>query len=124
MPKHDHSGQSEVTSDAEMPLPAWVGPVKMAVMVMSVLIVVGLVMLVYGLATGLNKKVADSGVITFQHPEGAQLVSVSGRADGASLLHFRMIDGPDQIIILASDGKAILGQITLEEAAAFGISIR
>ena len=33
MPKEDQSGQPEV---AEAPLPAWVGPVKVAVMIMSV----------------------------------------------------------------------------------------
>ena len=124
MPKQDQTGQSEVSSAADAPLPTWVGPVKAAVMVMSVLIVAGLVLLVYGLATGLNRKAADSGLITFQHPLGAQLISVSAGADGASLLHFRMQDGRDTIIMLAPDGNRILGRINLETAADFGITTR
>lgn len=124
MPKQDQSGQPEVSEMPEQPLPAWVGPVKAAVMVMSLLIVIGLVLLVYGLATGLNKKSAETGSITFQHPAGATLVSVSAGGEGASLLHFRLADGDDVIIIMAADGKQILGRISLEDAADFGITYR
>ena len=124
MPKQGQTGQSEVSSDENVPLPGWVGPVKVAVMVMSVLIAAGLVLLVYGLATGLNKKSPESGTITFQHPEGASLISVSAGAEGASMLHFRLQNGGDQIIILSPDGKKIQGRITLEKASDFGITQR
>ena len=121
MPKEDQSGQPEV---AEAPLPAWVGPVKVAVMIMSVLIVVGLVLLVYGLSTGLNRKSAETGEITFQHPAGAELISVAAGHDGGVMLHFRMADGAGRVIMLSADRQRILGQISLEEAADFGITFR
>lgn len=124
MPKQDQSGQPEVPEGVETPLPGWVRPVKAAVMVMSVLIALGLVLLVYGLATGLNKKASNSGEITFQHPAGAELVSVSAGAEGTSLLHFRLADGRDTIIILASDNRRMLGRISLEQATDFGITRR
>ena len=121
MPKEDQSGQPEV---AEGPLPAWVGPVKVAVMIMSIMIVIGLVLLVYGLSTGLNRKSAGSGDITFQHPAGAELISVAAGHDGGLLVHFRMADGSGQVIMLSADRQRILGQISLEEAADFGITFR
>ena len=121
MPKEDQTGQPEV---AEAPLPAWVGPVKVAVMIMSVLIVVGLVLLVYGLSTGLNRKTATTGEMTFQHPTGATLISVAAGQDGVLLLHFRMADGAGQVIMLSADRQRIVGQISLEEAADFGITFR
>jgi hypothetical protein len=124
MPKQGQSGQHEVGEEAQMPLPPWVGAVKIAVMIMSALIVIGLALLVYGLATGINKKTADGGAVTLHYPAGATLVSVSAGAEGTSLLLFRMADGSEQIIIMAPGNERILGRINLEEAADFGVAPR
>lgn len=122
MPKDSPSGQPEINPDDLPPLPAWVGKVKIAVAVMSVLIVVALGLLVYGLATGMNKRSTGPASATLIHPEGASLEQIAAAPDGGVMLLFRYQDGRREVIGLDAAAKVIRSRLMLEAGATFELT--
>lgn len=117
MPKDEPAGQPEMNPEDLPPLPAWVGVVKGAVVIMSVLIVVGLGLLVYGLATGMNRKATEQGPVVLQYPAAATVSAMAAGPDGGLMLLFRHQDGRQEIITLNSDRSKIIGRIELKPGA-------
>jgi hypothetical protein len=71
------------------PEPAWLRPVKMAVVIMSVLIVVGIGLLFYGLAVNIgNLPSASDQTAVIQYPAGQTLIESNMAADGSVILSF------------------------------------
>ena len=94
--------------------PAWLNPVKRAVWVMSVLIVVGLGLLVYGLATRIGGLAPiAAGTIELHYPSGQNLRQVIEARDGGLLLVFDGEAG-QSVVRLAADG-ARLNMVVLKE---------
>jgi len=113
--------QSEIPTGDESPMPAWVGPVKAAVVVMSVLIVFGLALLAYGLATGVGDRLArTTGETRFQYPEGMDLVGASTGDDGQLVLHFSGADGEGEILLLDLAGQKITGRVSITPGQGYG----
>ena len=95
------------------PLPAWVGVVKGAVVIMSVLIVLGLILLVYGLATGMNRKKTETPPVTLKFPSAMQPADMASTPDGGVMLLFRADNGQHEVITLSPDGRRITSRVTL-----------
>jgi len=93
-------------SDAFSPLPepAWLKPVKMAVVIMSVLIVVGIGLLFYGLAVNIgNLPSASDQTAVIHYPKGQSLLGSSMAEDGALILSFDDGNGGISLIRVSSD---------------------
>jgi len=117
----DDKRQPEMPAGDDAPMPAWVGPVKVAVVVMSILIMLGLALLAYGLATGVsNRLAAPSGEISFQHPAGVDLAGASIGDDGRLVLQFTAEDGKKEIIVLDLDGEKIIARISILPGQGYG----
>jgi hypothetical protein len=113
--------QSEIQTGDEPPMPAWVGPVKAAVVVMSVLIVFGLALLAYGLATGVGDRLArTTGETRFQYPEGMDLVGASTGDDGQLVLQFSGADGEGDILLLDLGDQKITGRVSITPGQGYG----
>ena len=99
--------------------PAWLKPVKRAVWVMSVLIVVGLGLLVYGLATRIGGLApTPQGTIEMHYPSGQNLRQVIEARDGGLLLVFDGEAG-QSVVRLAPDGERINMVVLKERGDAF-----
>ena len=105
--------------------PAWLKPVKRAVWVMSVLIVVGLGLLVYGLATRIGGLApaphgipAPQGTIELHYPSGQNLRQVIEARDGGLLLVFDG-DAGQSVVRLAPDGESFNMVVLKERGDAF-----
>jgi hypothetical protein len=86
------------------PEPAWLRPVKMAVVIMSVLIVVGIGLLFYGLAVNIgNLPSASDQTAVIRYPAGQTLIDSSMAADGAVILSFDDGKGGISLIRLSPD---------------------
>ena len=119
MPKDASPGHPRAgAADAGYSPPAWLGPVKVAVVVMSTLIVLGIGLLVYGFASGIGK-LADTGgeALRLVHPAGMDPVHAAPTADGGVMIVFEGGDGARQVVIIDPDGRRITGRITLEPGA-------
>ena len=110
-PDHPRTG-------AEYSPPAWLGPVKVAVVVMSTLIVLGIGLLIYGFAAGIGK-LADSGdeALRLVHPPGLDPVHAAPTADGGVMVVFDDADGAREIVIIDPGSGKITGRITFETGA-------
>ena len=99
--------------------PAWLKPVKRAVWVMSVLIVVGLGLLVYGLATRIGGLApAPHGTIEMHYPSGQTLRQVVEARDGGLLFVFDG-DGGQSVVRLSADGEHINRVVLKEKGTTF-----
>jgi hypothetical protein len=117
--------QSEIQSGDEMPMPAWVGPVKAAVVVMSILIVFGLALLAYGLATGVGNRLAKTaGEAQFQYPQGMELVGANTGEDGQLLLRFMGDEGEGEILLLDLVDQKITGRVSVTPGNGYGFVSR
>ncbi|NDA07903.1 MAG: hypothetical protein EBZ18_00645, partial [Alphaproteobacteria bacterium] len=117
--------QSEIQSGDEMPMPAWVGPVKAAVVVMSILIVFGLALLAYGLATGVGNRLAKTaGEVQFQYPQGMELVGANTGEDGQLVLRFMGDEGEGEILLLDLVDQKITGRVTVTPGNGYGFVSR
>ena len=122
--KHQSFDEKDV-SNADMPFeePTWVKPVKVASAVMGMMIVAGLVLLVYGLSTGMGKlaeKNKEDRVFTF--PAGQELVNSQGSADGTLVLEFKDNDGTSRILHIDPNNKRVINTITLKTGQDFGFA--
>jgi hypothetical protein len=101
--------------------PAWVGPVKLASMIMGLMIIAGLVLLVYGLSTGMGKlaeRNTTDSIFTF--PQDMIPVSSSVGTDGTILLEFEGADKTRHIIHVDPQSKNVISKITLSAGEFFG----
>ena len=112
MPKDNASSQSEMNSQPA--LPRWVRVVRMAVVVMSVLIVLGLGLLAYGLITGVNRLASSSSDDVFEYPADAELTQIDLAPDGDILLFFEHND-TSEIIIIDPDSTEITTRLRLRK---------
>jgi hypothetical protein len=95
-------------SDAFSPLPepAWLKPVKMAVVIMSVLIVVGIGLLFYGLAVNIGNLPSSSDQTAVIHyPSGLTMINSWMAEDGAVILSFDDGKGGISVIRVSPDRK-------------------
>ncbi|XDZ66256.1 hypothetical protein AB8880_02350 [Alphaproteobacteria bacterium LSUCC0684] len=117
--------QPEITAAEDRPMPAWVGPVKAAVVVMSILIVFGLALLAYGLATGVGNRLSDTVVEAgFQHPEGMVLEEANMGEDGQLVLRFRGAGGDGEILLLDLKDRKITGRVAITPGPGYGFVAR
>ena len=95
--------------------PAWLGPVKAAVAVMTVLIIAGVVLLVYGLATGVGG-LAGKGHprLRLSHPAAMEPIQVAPGADGGIMVLFEGPGGTREVVVIDPDGVSITRRVTLE----------
>ena len=101
--------------------PTWVGPVKVAVVVMGVMIVVGLGLLGYGLATGLGKSASAGDVPrSFAYPSNASLVETNAGADGSIWMRFQYSDGQQEMIVIDPAAQKIRARVQLSPSGEFG----
>lgn len=113
--------QPEMSGAEETPMPAWVGPVKAAVVVMSVLIVFGLALLAYGLATGVGNRLSTpAGVTAFQYPEGMVLEEANAGDDGQLVLRFEGAEGKEEILVLDLKEQKITGRVSVSPGQGYG----
>ena len=112
MPKDNASSQSEMNSQPA--LPRWVRVVRMAVVVMSVLIVLGLGLLAYGLITGVNRLASSASDDVFEYPADAELTQIDLAPDGDILLFFEHKD-TSEIIIIDPDSTEITTRLRLRK---------
>ncbi|MCG8621425.1 MAG: hypothetical protein MJE68_05405 [Proteobacteria bacterium] len=129
------------SSHSKVPPPPWLGLVKRAIVVMSVLIVVGLGLLVYGVVNQIGRlsptAVPFSQAVTFADapadgimrvlriPQGLTLIASNIMADGRVMLRFasyksggeggggKVGSGEGEIIILSPDLQSIVARLRL-----------
>jgi len=117
--------QPEMRAAEEAPMPAWVGPVKVAVAVMSILIVFGLALLAYGLATGVGNRLSSTaGDVSFQHPEGMKLEQATSGVDGQLILRFSGEGGVGEILLLDLKDRKITGRVSITPGQGYGFVTR
>lgn len=118
---NNHQSLNENNDASTFEEPSWVGPVKVAVVVMGVMIVVGLGLLGYGLATGLGKSASTGDVPrSFAYPNNASLVEANAGADGSILMRFQYTDGQQEMIVIDPAARKILSRVQLSPAGEFG----
>lgn len=101
--------------------PSWVKPVKVASAIMGLMIVAGLVLLIYGLSTGMGKlaeTTKDDRVFTY--PAGYSLVHSSLGQNGNMLLSFDDQAGTRTILHIDPNTKKVIATITLQQDQSFG----
>ena len=88
------------------PEPAWLRPVKMAVVIMSVLIVVGIGLLFYGLAVNIGNLPSSSDQTAVIHyPSGLSMIDSRMAEEGAVILSFDDGKGGISVIRVSPDRK-------------------
>ena len=117
MPKDGsrHHPRPDAAADGYTP-PAWLGPVKVAVVVMTVLIVLGVLLLVYGFAKGIKQlEGGGSRNLTLFFPSGLEPAGASTTAEGEVLLLFRERDGGPawEAVTVDPASREVTGRITL-----------
>lgn len=112
MPKDSAGGQPETGYQP----PAWLGPVKVAVAVMSALIVLGVALLVYGFAIGIKELDSGHPPVTLNYPAGQEPAGVSATADGEVVILFRNTAGTFPVwhaVTVDPESRRVTGRITL-----------
>ncbi len=114
MHNQDENHQSlNANHDAdEFQPPSWLGAVKVASVVMGVMIVAGLALLGYGLATGVGKVaggITDGGGV-FGYPSGFTLTESRPAPEGGMMLMFEG-DGLRELIIIDPATKTIRSRV-------------
>lgn len=93
--------------------------VKIIVAVMSVLIVIGLGLVGYGVMGTMSpeKPLAERGQafgpVALDQPEGSRIRSMTA-ADGRLLLHIEGGGQPERVVVVDMAGGAVLGKLVLE----------
>jgi hypothetical protein len=88
--------------------PAWLKPVKTAVKIMSLLIIIGIGLLFYGLATQIGGGTETSNqTAQIRMPEGLVLTGLSSAADGGTVMAFQNESGNITIIKLSADQERL-----------------
>jgi hypothetical protein len=88
--------------------PAWLKPVKTAVKIMSLLIIIGIGLLFYGLATQIGGGTETSNqTAQIRMPEGLVLTGLSSAADGGTVMAFLNESGNITIIKLSADQERL-----------------
>ena len=114
MPKDGAPGQHRpALPGAAGEMPSWVAPVKWAVAAMSVLIVLGLGLLVYGFVSGIGKLGSGSRELTLTHPPGLEPVHASPAADGQMLLLFEGDNGTREAVVIDPKRSRITARVTI-----------
>ena len=101
--------------DSAADQPAWLGPVKAAVVIMSVLIVLGVGLLVYGISTGIQDLESGHSPLTLRFPEQMEPVSVSPAGDGEVMVLFKQGRADSAWVAVTVDpgSREITGRMTL-----------
>lgn len=88
--------------------PAWLKPVKTAVKIMSLLIIIGIGLLFYGLATqiGGGTETPDQ-TAQIRMPDGLALTGLSSASDGGTVMAFQNESGNITIIKLSADQEIL-----------------
>ncbi|MGB1918056.1 MAG: hypothetical protein ACPHW3_00735 [Candidatus Puniceispirillales bacterium] len=106
---HQPENPNPSTGD-DMPYtePAWLKPVKTAVKIMSLLIIIGIGLLFYGLATqiGGGTETPDQRA-RIRMPDGLALTGLSSAADGGTVMAFQNESGNITIIKLSADQEIL-----------------
>jgi hypothetical protein len=103
--------------------PRWLRPVKIAVVVMTILIILGLGLLGYGFYKGVGRFSAEGTARQiFTYPPEARLIDADVNADGSMLLRFQINKGEDELIIIDPASKRILGQVSIKASEQFGFA--
>lgn len=115
---------TDIPTGDDMPYtePAWLKPVKTAVKIMSLLIIIGIGLLFYGLATqigGVSEK-ADQ-IANISMPDTSTLISMTGAADGGTIMAFQGAGGDITVIKLSADRESIqvMARLTPDAATDF-----
>ena len=102
--------------------PAWLKPVKTAVKIMSLLIIIGIGLLFYGLATQIGgvSENADQ-IANISMPDTSTLISMTGAADGGTIMAFQGASGDITVIKLSADRESIqvMARLTPDAATDF-----
>ena len=118
--KHQSKNEEQEIAFEE---PSWVKPVKVASAIMGLMIVAGLVLLVYGVSTGMGKLAETTkGDRVFTYPAGHSLVTSSSSPDGNVQLVFDDANGTRKILTIDPNSKKVIATITLQEGKAFGFN--
>ena len=108
---------ANMPKDGTADQPAWLGPVKVAVVVMSVLIILGVGLLGYGLATGIRGLDTSRPPLALEFPDGMEPVSVAPAAGGQVTILFRdqgQGAAPAWVAVTVDPGaREITGRVTL-----------
>lgn len=101
--------------------PSWVKPVKVAVVVMGVMIVICLGLLGYGLSTNVGKLAASGGEgpRSFAYPAGMTLTNASPGPDGSMMLWFKG-DGREELVTINPASKAVVSRVQLVPSEGYG----
>ncbi len=121
-PQSDTGSGDHSDAFPPMPEPAWLRPVKMAVGIMSVLIVVGIGLLFYGLAVNIgNLPSASDQTAVIHYPKGHSLTNSYMTEDGAVILSFDDGKGGISLMRLSPDRSEmdIILSLTPSDAADF-----
>lgn len=109
-------------SDESQPLspPPWIKMVKLSIFVMSILIVLGIGLLVYGLAIGIGSlEEKQDGVKVFTYPKDALFLEASGFGEDKLILRFMNEKKQQELLIINLGSNEILQHIRLEPETAF-----
>ena len=118
MPKDASPDHPRGAAGAEYSPPAWLGPVKVAVAVMSTLIVLGIGLLIYGFAAGIGKLADNDGeALRLVHPPGLEPTHAAPTIDGGVMVVFEDADGTREVVIIDPGSRRITGRITFEVGA-------
>lgn len=107
--------------------PAWLKPVKTAVKIMSLLIIIGIGLLFYGLATqigGSSQSTDQTADLRF--PNGLSLTGLASAGDGATIMAFTDDTGQITVIKISPDQASVhvIATLTPEQGAAFTLTPR
>ncbi|MAJ36087.1 MAG: hypothetical protein CBC12_13285 [Candidatus Puniceispirillum sp. TMED52] len=112
------------SAEDDMPYiePTWLKPVKTAVKIMSLLIIIGIGLLFYGLATqigGVSQSTDQTADLRV--PSGLALTGLAGASDGSTLMAFADDNGQITVIKLSPDQATmhVIATLTPEQGAAF-----
>ncbi len=104
--------------DAPFVEPSWVKPVKIASGIMGMMIVAGLVLLVYGLSSGMGK-LAEKNMAdrSFAYPSDMTPIGASAGVDGTILLEFKNSDDAFVLVLIDPQRKKVISTTTLMPSA-------
>ena len=118
--KHQSFHENE---DVPFVEPSWVKPVKAASAIMGVLIVAGLVLLIYGLSTGMGKLAEKNAADRiFTYPEGMTLIGSDAGAEGTILLELQDQDGIRHLVLMDPIRKKVISKTTLSTGKTIGFA--
>ena len=125
MHNQDDKHQSFHENEAEVFVePAWVKRVKVASVIMGLMIVAGIVLLVYGLATGMGKY-GERKLKTersFTYPSEMTPIRATSGAEGTILLELDDAQGQRVLVHIEPSGKKMISTTILSKGNGFGFT--